>query len=110
MTISLDRPQGKQFIPVQLELPVIDAMGKPRADGCKTALLNFKPSLSGAESALMRRLLIPGLDATLCRCEGCSSKDAGVWWFSQQMRDRILSRKTIMRNASADGEALRDSE
>lgn len=94
----------------QLELTLIDAMGKPRADACKTALLNFKTSLSAAESTLMQRVLIPGLDATSCRCEACSSADRGIWWVSQQMRDNIRSRKSIMRNSSDDGEALRDNE
>ena len=103
MTTSLKVAEVKQFKPVQLELPLIDQMGKPRPDGCRSALLNFMLPHSFSSG-------IPGLDACLCRCEDCRAKGSGVWWYSSYMRDRILSRKSIMRTASADGESLRDSE
>lgn len=89
----------KPFTPTQLELPLIDSLGKTKPNGCDRALLNFTHPQQFSYG-------IPGLDACLCRCPTCN----GVWWYSQQMRDRLLKRQNIMRTASPDGEALRDNE
>jgi hypothetical protein len=54
---------------------------------------------------------IPGLDATLCRCEGCTKRAiAGVWWFDSWMRRRVMKRQIAYNFTIAAGDGLRDNE
>lgn len=79
------------------EKMLIDGLGKVKDGACDRALINFTHPRQFSDG-------IPGLDACLCRCPKCRNQ----WWYSQQMRDRLLSRKTIVGTAM-DGEGLRDA-
>jgi hypothetical protein len=83
-------------LPLQLELPLFDIHGTPaKGDRCEVAALNFAPRLSTAESQRLKSYLIPGLDATLCRCPDCGDRASrGIWWYSPLVRDRVLRRIT----------------
>lgn len=77
---------------------IIDALGKVRPGSCQQALLNFIPY------ERLPQYVISGLDACFCRCSKCN----GIWWYSQQMRDR--SKEPNIRGGSPDAESLRDNE
>ena len=98
---------------IQLELPLYDASGKVAQKGCTIATLNFSPSLTEQEKAEVRRSLIPGLDAALCRCDGCKKQaEKGIWWFSPSIRERVIKRVTAfeaLNRGRANGELERDA-
>lgn len=54
--------------------------------------------------------LIPGLDASLCRCNACTARtDDGAWWFDSWMRQRVLKRQTEYQ-FQVVGDLVRDEE
>ena len=87
---------------VQLELELVtsgkDLTAKNRP--CKVVL-----------DGLSHSRLIPGLDASLCRCDACTGRaNGGIWWFNSWMRERVLKRRSDYRFKLTDGETLRDNE
>ena len=87
--------------PVQLELEVITQSNVPteRNHPCQA----MKGNLDHAR-------LIPGLDASLCRCDDCMARaDGGIWWFSSWMRERVIKRRSAYRFTIAAGDSLRDN-
>lgn len=53
-------------------------------------------TLPPSRRAELRRHIVPGLDADLCRCPSCTAKAGGqdgVWWFNADLRERIIKRK-----------------
>lgn len=80
-----------QLVLSQHDIPVINSVGKRVKPQCTAPAV--KPP-------------IPGLDASLCRCEGCMAKDAGgVWQRDQKMTERL----TIYKNKQS-AEDIRDTE
>jgi hypothetical protein len=54
---------------------------------------------------------IPGLDATLCRCDACKVRaGGGIWWFDSWMRLRVLKRQVAYNFTVSSGDGLRDME
>ena len=86
-------------LPIQLELPLINESGQ-RVDKhkpCDVAIASLEwLTLTPEQRLEVKRYILPGLDADLCRCPSCTGrKDAqdGIWWFNADMRDRIRKRK-----------------
>jgi hypothetical protein len=80
-----------------MELPLITDQGKltKKHSPCDIAIASLSWSKLAPEQQLeVKRFILPGLDADLCRCPQCSDKAPdGVWWFNQQMRDWVRTRK-----------------
>ena len=82
-----------------MELPIITEQGKltQKYKPCDIAIASLSWSKLALEQQLeMQRFILPGLDADLCRCPSCTSRDGGedgIWWFNQQMRDWVRTRK-----------------
>jgi hypothetical protein len=75
MTIATMKPRTEQ-----LELVLIGIGGRLMVDPC-----------TGIKTG---DDLIPGLDASLCRCSQCLTRSTrGVWWVDQPMRDRLTMRR-----------------
>jgi len=63
---------------MQLELPIIDEYGQPDS--------RYSPCGSAPD--------IPGLDASLCRCQQCKTRASkGIWWVDLAMRKALLHPK-----------------
>ncbi|TVQ08166.1 MAG: hypothetical protein EA368_12370 [Leptolyngbya sp. DLM2.Bin27] len=64
---------------------------------CETAIASLKWATLPPEQRLeVQRYILPGLDADLCRCPRCTGRKGaqdGIWWFNQQMRDWVRTRK-----------------
>jgi hypothetical protein len=86
-------------LPIQLELPIVDTIGNvTRNHGpCDLVIDSLGwATLPPERRAELRRHIVPGLDADLCRCPSCTAKDGGqdgVWWFNADLRERIIKRK-----------------
>lgn len=94
-------PVKTTISPVQLELELITSSNVLTAKNLPCGVM-----LDGLSHAR----LIPGLDASLCRCEACSGRaNGGIWWFDSWMREQVLKRRTAYRFALTDGETLRDN-
>jgi len=47
---------------------------------------------------------IPGLDASLCRCQVCrAAANDGIWWFDPLLRERIRKKEYAYRFPKAGG-------
>lgn len=80
-----------QLVLSQTDIPYINSVGRRTKPQCTAPMV--KPP-------------IPGLDATLCRCEDCIAKDkGGVWQRDQRMTERL----TIYKNKQSP-EDQRDTE
>lgn len=93
------------------ETPYINKTGA-LIKGCKTVSLLVKRSLTIQEEEYLKRVSVPGLDATLCRCRDCLNvSDDGIWWFDAKLRDRIIKRETafeVLNRNDQSGELCRD--
>jgi hypothetical protein len=87
---------------MQLELEI-------RTDGGDITHRN-KPC-PDAVNGVLSATSIPGLDASLCRCEQCAARsESGIWWFDSQMRRRVRKREVAYSFAVLAGDGLRDAE
>jgi hypothetical protein len=67
-----------------IEQTLITPSGTPARDACPVALSALK------RWGPHRATVIPGLDASLCRCPRCSP---GVWWVDRPERDRLAPQR-----------------
>ena len=83
--------------PQQLELPLFTIGGKLTQAYKPCGLMASMGSISTLTEAIqdgLRRLTIPGLDASLCRCPQCISRaQGGIWWIDEQTRDNVLKKR-----------------
>lgn len=81
--------------PRQLELPLFTIGGKLTQAYKPCGLMTGRAStLTEAVQDGLRRLTIPGLDASLCRCPQCISRaPGGIWWIDEHTRDNVLKKR-----------------
>lgn len=90
------------IIPIQLEMEITTLSNVPtdKHSPCKVML-----------DGLSHPRMVPGLDATLCRCDDCTERaEGGIWWFNSWMRERVIKRKSGYTFAVATGDTLRDND
>ena len=58
--------------------------------------------MTDADRAMVSKFVIPGLDASLCKCDRCKELHPdGIWWVDMSMRIQIAEDKAARRKKAA---------